>query len=83
MGNDSKAWGILGELIYEFGLQMKALFVTLERNEMDALMRVNKKCLVYKEKEEDPVYLLGNEELECNIWKWTLLYIWFEKLTCS
>ena len=33
---------ILGHLIAEFGLQMKAVFVPSEKNKADALMRVNK-----------------------------------------
>ena len=50
--------GILGELISEFELQIKAS----ERNKADALTRIKKQWLV--EKEEVPVCCLGIGELE-------------------
>ena len=54
--------GILGELISEFKLQIKAVFVPSERNNADALTRIKKQWLV--EKEEVPVCCLGIGELE-------------------
>ena len=52
--------GILGELISEFKLQIKAVFVPSERTKADALTK--KQWLV--EKEEVPVCCLGIGELE-------------------
>ena len=54
--------GILGELISEFKLQIKAVFVPSERNKADALTRIKKQWLV--EKEEALVCCLRIEELE-------------------
>ena len=54
--------GIFGELISEFKLQIKAVFVPSERNKADALTWIKKKWLV--EKEEVPVCCLGIGELE-------------------
>ena len=52
--------GILGELISEFKLQIKAVFVPSERNKADALTRIKKQWLV--EKEEVSVCCLGELE---------------------
>ena len=54
--------GILGELISEFELQIKAVFVTSERNKADALTQIKKQWLV--KKEEVRVCCLGIGELE-------------------
>ena len=54
--------GILGELICEFKLQIKTVFVPSERNKADALTQIKKQWLV--EKEEVPVCCQGIGELE-------------------
>ena len=54
--------GILGELISEFKLQIKAVFVPSERNKADAPTWIKKQWLV--EKEEVPVCCLGIGKLE-------------------
>ena len=53
---------ILGVLISEFKLQIKAVFVPWERNKADVLTRIKKQWLV--EKEQVPVCCLGIGELE-------------------
>ena len=56
--------GILGELISEFKLQIKAVFVLSERNKADALTQDKKEKQWLVEKEEVPVCCLGIGELE-------------------
>ena len=55
--------GILRELISEFKLQIKAVFVPSERNKADTLTRIKKKQWLV-EKEEVLVCCLGIGELE-------------------
>ena len=55
--------GILRQLIDEFELQIKAVFVPSEKNKADALTRVNKNWLI-KEENEFPTCCLGINKLQ-------------------